>query len=216
MITRTRNQTPVAISLCVLLSVAVCRGQETWMDNGAQPIVPKRTSERPTDVQHQRVNMSDLSDTRILFGQLEEQVRIASAKLDSDTLGRKRKMGELSALLTATDQQINVLSAEIQRMEERQRQIQQDLSGLEPGAGAQSSSQRIQQLVTRSQQPVQAAKSRLEHLTRVRSQLQAQLSQLRSEHIHRLLEAAITYDGPDGGSSNVLLEMLDEQLGLEE
>jgi chromosome segregation ATPase len=186
------------------------------MDNGAKLTVPKRAGGRAADVQHRHVSLSDLNDTRILFGQLEEQVRIASAKLDGDTLGRKRKMGALSALLTATDHQINVLSAEIQRMEDRQRQIRQDLSGLEPGSGAQASSQRVQQLISQSLAPIQAAKARLEHLTRLRSQLQAQLSQLRSEHIHRLLEAAITHEGPDGGASNVLLEMLGEQLEVPE
>jgi hypothetical protein len=77
-------------------------------------------------IQPASVSMSDVSDARIVFAELQEQVRIATAKLHEDALGRKREMGGLGALVEATDAQMKLLSAKVQRLDERLRQLRQD------------------------------------------------------------------------------------------
>lgn len=140
------------------------------------------------------VNLDELSDVRIVFTELQEQIRIASAKLDDEAMVRKYEMGRLTALAAATDAQLKLVSAQVQRLETRLQDLRQDAFGGD-GSGAQAelpTAHPLAEPIARVQQQIAIQQDKLEQLARHRGGLKQRLDELHSEQIRELLRAAVT------------------------
>lgn len=190
----------LALSLVFLSVQATCQEPENEL-----PFIP---IEDPAVMEPVAAN--DLNDARILFGRLEEQVRIASAKLTPASMDRKKQVGTFRSLLSAADSRIAVVTAQIQMQEERQRQLRENHLGRVKDS---SSAAGFDELMKRADEPTKRLRAELDRLTRRRSQLQSKLEALQDEHIRCLLEAAVQPPEPDQPASGVLDSMLEEVLG---
>lgn len=170
--------------------------------------VPAIPVDQPASIEP--VAAHELNDARILFARLEEQVRIASAKLTPQALERKKTVGRYRSLLSATDARIAVVTAEIQMRDERQRQLRENHLGKTRDA---SQAARFDKLLQRADEPSKHLRAELELLTRQRGQLQEKLESLEDEHIRCLLEAAVQVDAVEPSAPHPLDEALQEVLG---
>jgi len=161
-----------------LIPIAGARGQTEKEDQAAEPAT-------------RQVQAEDVLAARIIIDDLAEQMRISQAKLDPEALERKRKIGHTETLLKAADNSLQALAARTQRLVERhdeRREQLTNLMGLRKTRGMDVA--RVQELIRQSEQEVAACKARLDRVARYRSQLQAQLEDLKAEHLTHLLEAA--------------------------
>lgn len=150
---------------------------------------------------------AELNEARMLFDELDEQVRISSAKLEDDALARKRAIGRKRTLLAEADLQIQSLAAQIQRMQERREQLDRDRPA--GSAGRLAAVLLPYEPVTRLQQRIQTDETRLETLTRHRTRLKQRLDRLYDQHVKSLLEAGLGPQleaGPTAGALEQLLE----------
>lgn len=204
-----------ALLLGTILGASVnttCQAQQpdllptTAAHKGSVPASPEATTSprRP-------VTAEELTDARLVFDELQVRLGIASAKLDSQTVARKREMGRVRALLSVADQHILIQSAAVQRLREREQQVRQDVLGIERADENQSDSPGSE-ILERAQQPVRAAQERLDRLTGLRSRLKQQSEDLQREHLRRLLEAAVAAAAEETNDADILEAELNEQL----
>lgn len=151
-------------------------------------------------------SVADLNEVWMIFEELDEQVRIASAKLDPAALQRKRDIGRVRTMLAETDQQIYLMAARLQRMQERREQLEMDRAG-----GATAAAPPLPyEPATRLQQQIDQEHTRLETLTRHRSRLNQRLDALYDQHVQTLLEAGLTPASDGTRRVNPLEQMLEE------
>jgi hypothetical protein len=134
-------------------------------------------------------SVAELNEAQMVFEELDEQVRISTAKLDPASLARKREIGRVRTVLAEADQQIQLLAAKIQRLQLRRDQLDQDRST--GAAGAVPPPPLPYEPATRLQQQVEADQTRLESLTRQRSRWKQRLDALYDQHVQALLEAGM-------------------------
>ena len=199
-----------ALAACVLLAGNRC---------GGQPVAPPQPAEVATGDAIELDTPSaagpptaaELNEVRMIFEDLDEQLRIGTAKLGDEALERKRDIGRLRVILTESDQQIRLLAAKILRLQERHEQLQQDLASrgaAGPPAAKPSPLEPAARLLLR----LGDEQSRLEQLTHQRSRIKQRLDDLYDRHIQSLLEAGMTIGSdtpPAGGLDQLLHETLE-------
>lgn len=175
---------------------------------GQETVVVEQDAATAPSLPPRQLKMSELQEARLIFSELDEQVRIAAAKLDRDALRRKRELGRAKALLEAVDQQKTMVAADLQRRRERHLQLCDELQTFAGNNNAER-----ERLIERSQSGVQAAEQRLESLSRYGARLNERLSGLRQEHLHKLLEATVVKETPETDGASALEALLESELG---
>ncbi|MEO8499235.1 MAG: hypothetical protein ABI614_29570 [Planctomycetota bacterium] len=176
----------------------VARGQENGSptassdDDHTGLDVPPETTRPP-------VSRDDLNRALTIFDELNEQIHIAAAKLDGQSLARKEEIGKLRSLLSATDEQIQLQSTALGRLEERYQHLQQDLAGASSATGDVAPQART--LLAQSRAPIDSAKARLERLANFRVRTRQRLDTLQQEHVQALLAVIVSAE-PTSHSSD--------------
>jgi hypothetical protein len=162
----------------------------------------------------QRITSADLEDTLVLIGELDERMRLAELKLDRDSLDRKHEIGRLRGLLSAVDQQIRVLSASIQRKEEKLKQFRQEVFdvGADESKVAEADAA-YEKLARRLTKPLEAERERLERLGRQRVAGQQKIARLQEELVEKLMQVNESQDEDRRPTRSVIDDVLDRELG---
>ena len=205
----------ITTSVLVLLAQASCQAGPPTNDADTPPSLPAVASAAPPEVVEERaLRSAELNQARIVIIELQQQIHVATAKLDEETLTRKREIGETRALLNATEAETALRTARIQRLEERRRQLLQDVLGADAAATAEGleAGHPLHAPVERLGQQVEAGRAGLMRLTEHHSRLKQKLAGLHRQHIHKLLMAMV--DGEDSETSlGGVLERVLDQLG---
>jgi chromosome segregation ATPase len=162
----------------------------------------------------QRITSADLEDTLVLIGELDERMRLAELKLDRDSLDRKHEIGRLRGLLSAVDQQIRVLSASIQRKEEKLKQFRQEVFdvGADESKVAEADAA-YEKLARRLTKPLEAERERLERLGRQRVAGQQKIARLQEELVEKLMQVNESQEEDRRPTRSVIDDVLDRELG---
>ncbi len=169
----------------------------------------------PLAAQTKEINRDDVEQASLVIDDLTEQLRIAQAKLQPDSLKRKQTIGRLQAFKTAADNEIRTLAMQTEREVERNKQIGEQLAGIAKIRKSQGvDNGRLEKLIAQSQSAVDRSKEQLERVSRQRTRIEQKIQVLRAEHITGLLEAGVKRTievGRSVGSS--LGDLLDTELG---
>lgn len=210
---RTIGAVLVTVCVPILAGVSCFAQKKANRANSEIGIADAEAMMDEADPSTARVRMSDLNQARMVFAEVQEQVRIATAKLDATTLERKQEMGRIRALMAATDGQIGLASANVQRLQERERQLLQDATRGKGAAGKSlPADHALQQPLAHLQSQIDAARSKVGQLTRSRAQLDQRLDDLHREQIQELLKAAVTPADAEGTRPAALERLLARQL----
>lgn len=174
----------------------------------SQPNSPKEVGVPTREVSREEVHQASL-----ILADVSDQMRIAQAKLDKTALERNRQMGRLNAYEEAAADEIQLQAAETQRRVERHQQIGEqlsDLAQLRKSRGIDDS--RLKDLIARSEADVDAAKERLDRISRLRADWQQKLVQLKAEHVTHLLEASMRPAASEEDSVSILERLMNAEL----
>lgn len=174
----------------------------------SQPNSPKEVGVPTREVSREEVHQASL-----ILADVSDQMRIAQAKLDKTALERNRQMGRLKAYEEAAADEIQLQADETQRRVERHQQIGEqlsDLAQLRKSRGIDDS--RLKDLIARSEADVDAAKERLDRISRLRADWQQKLVQLKAEHVTHLLEASMRPAVPEEGPVSTLERLMNAEL----
>lgn len=182
----------------IMLTTAVLTHVAIAQDNPSASAIPAQAATgQPAMSSSARkaLTREDLNQALVVFDELDEQIQIAAAKLDPQSLARKEQIGKLRSLLRATDEQVQLQSTTIGRLEERFRHLRQDLSGVGGGQGT-AVSPEATALLEKSRTPIEDAKARLERLANHRARTRQRLAALQQAHVQALLAAIVAPSEP--------------------
>jgi len=184
----TNHRPPSAI--CLLTAAFLMSASHVTQALGQVTHTPSLSADASeAGTSRQPLTRQDLNQALAVFDELDEQIRIAAAKLDPASLCRKEEIGKLRTMLEAIDEQIQLESTAVGRREERFRHLRQDLFASDQGSEMSSESN---MLLEQSRAPIESAKARLERLTNYRVLTRQRLHSLQREHVRSLLAAIIS------------------------
>jgi len=137
---------------------------------------PKRTTPRKP------ASRDELQRVQLMLLEFKDRMRVAGSKLSRKSMSRKREIGRLQAHLEETQQDVKLLSSRLAQLEDRHRQLAQELPG---------ESEAVKVILDNSQVIVDGAKTELAEATRRQAGLQGELQRRRSEHLVELLRSII-------------------------
>ena len=139
------------------------------------------------------VSTDELRYAQLMMGELDEQLQIANAKMDSEAIDRKRAIGRRKALSKVADEQQRLLAAQTQQAAERHQRLSDQLRSLAEVEKSQGvATDEYNELIAASQEKLDRLRARLDKVTRQKAMLDANVGQLKRNHVRSLLKSAVT------------------------
>jgi len=159
------------------------------------------------------ITREEVQQASLILIDVADQMRIAQAKLEKQSIERNKQMGRLKAWEAVAAEVVEEQAAKTQHRVERHQQITEQLGNLaKHGQSRGVDDARLKTLLARSQADVDTAKERLEKVSRLRVNLQEKLVELKAEHLTHLLEASVKSTPPDEDPLSSIERLMDAEL----